>query len=324
MMTIEESKNLVQEGAGLHISGRFRDAEERYLRALELDGSSAVAHNNLAFLLMQERRFDEAEQHYRQAIELRPEYATAYTNLGQLCLLMERWQEAEVLLTRAVTLDTDEYHAHENLARLFLLQGRGEESVRHWHECLRLRPGVDHTLDLAHALIQQQRLDEALAELNRVMEMDDEIPRLYALLGIIHFARCDYGMAIRCFRQKLGLEPEDVETRHNLAMAFLRTGGNEEALTELRRILLLDPSHTEARNNLAVLELAAGQPVAALEQFSMTLEEEPANTKALYYSGVIRLQLGAIDEARKLLAQVVQAEENPYMQQASELLTSII
>ncbi len=323
MMIDTAMKTLLKEGAELHLAGNLPSAENLYRQALELDGSSAVAHNNLAFLLMQGQRFDEAEKEYLRAIELSPSYATAYTNLGQAYLLMQRWDEAEDFLTRATELEENEFHAHESLAKLLMLRGDSNRSEYHWKKTNRIKPMPENLLNLAHCLIQQRKLDEALDVLWQAAPEEDDNGRFHALLGIVYFARYDFGSAIKNFKRALGLEPENAEVRHNLAMAYLKTGQCEEAVTELRRTLLLAPDHTEARNNLAVLDLAAGETGLALEHFNITLEQEPTNIKALYYKGVLLLQKGDLEMARRILQKVIASKNDDYQQKATELLNSL-
>mgnify|MGYP002348251607 FL=1 len=119
------------------------------------------------------------------------------------------------------------------------------------------------------------------------------------------------------------MEPENAEVRHNLAMSFLKTGQNADALNEFRRILLLDPNHLEARNNLAVIELAANETDSALHHFNYTLEQEPGNAKALYYKSIIMFLKGDPDAARKSLAATVAANHPDYTPKAEEMLASM-
>jgi Flp pilus assembly protein TadD len=316
-------KKILNEGAELHMTGDLVGAEQLYRQALELDNSSAVAHNNLAFLLIQRENFDEAENEYLRAIELSPSYSTAYTNLGQAYLLMQRWDEAEKYLVKATELQQDEFHAHESLAKMYMLLDKMEQAEYHWQVANHLRPITENLLNQAHCLVQQHKLDTALNVLHELPQEMEDNTRFHGLLGIIFFARYDFGTAIKCFKRALGLEPEDVEIRHNLAMAYLKTDQNDKAVTELRRILLLSPDHTEARNNLAVIEFSAGKLETALESFRISLEQEPENAKALYYTSVLLIQRDDIETARHFLQRIVSTNNNDYREKAAELLNAL-
>lgn len=322
-MTTTEIKNLLRDGAELHLAGKMEEAEKKYREALEINESNAVAHNNLGFLFAQLERFDEAKQEYFRAIEINPEYSTAYTNLGLTYLMMQQWDETEYYLLKAVSFDKNDFHANESLAKLYMLKGDAANSEIFWKRCYNIKPKSSQLIDLAHVLITQQKLDEAMDVLKNALPDEEENPRLYAMLGIIYFAKYDFGSAITCFKRTLGMEPEDTEARHNLAMALLKTGQSIEAMNEFRRILLLNPDHAEARNNLAVIELAADDPDSALNHFNITLEQEPDNPKALYYKSIILFNQGDFVEAKKTLAATIATNHQDYKPKAEEILASM-
>ena len=322
-MTTTEIKTLLREGAELHLSGRVDEAEKKYREALSIDENNAVAHNNLGFLLAQTGRFDEGIQAYSRALEINPEYATAYTNLGLTYLMMQRWDEAEFYLLKAVSHDENDFNAIESLAKIYLLKGDATNSEIFWKRCYSLKPQSGQLIDLAHVLIAQQKLEEAMDVLKTALPDEEENPRLWAMYGIIYFMKYDFGSAISCFKRALGLEPENTDVRHNLAMALLKTGQNDEAPKEFRRILLLSPEHTEARNNLAVIEMAADETASALNHFNITLEQEPENAKALYYKSIILFNLGNTDEAKKTLAATIATNHQDYKTKAEEILATM-
>jgi Flp pilus assembly protein TadD len=322
-MISTEIKSLMREGADLHLAGNMEMAEERYREALLLDGNNAVAHNNLGFLLSQTRKFDEAEIEYFQALEINPEYATAHSNLGLLYLILQRWEEAEQQLLKAISFDQNDFQANENLAKIYMLKGDFPNSEIFWKKCYSIQPQSSQLIELSHVLITQKKLDEAMDILQNILSDEEDNPRLYSLLGIIYFAKYDFGSAIKCFKRTLGIEPENAEARHNLAMSLLKTGQNEEALNEFRRILLLDPDHTEARNNLAVIELAADQTDSALNHFTIILEKEPENAKALYYKSIILFNQGYTDEARKTLTAAIATNHPDYKKKAEEIIAAM-
>ncbi len=322
-MTKTEIKSLMREGAELHLAGKMEKAEAKYREALSLDGHNAVGHNNLAFLLSQNEKFDEAEKEYFKALEINPEYATAWSNLGLLYLMLQRWEDAEQQLLKAISFDQNDFQANENLAKIYMLKGDYGNSEIFWKKCYSIQPRTSQLIELSHVLISQGKLDEALEILESILADEEESPRIYAMLGIIYFARYDFGSAIKCFKRTLGIEPENTEARHNLAMSLLKTGQNEEALNEFRRILLLNPDHTEARNNLAVIELAADETDSALNHFNITLEKEPENAKALYYKSIILFNQGNTDEARKSLAATIATNHPDYKLKAEEILATM-
>lgn len=314
---------LLQQGAEAHLSGKLPEAEALYRKALEDEPDHAVLLNNLGFLLTQTGRFSEAEAAYRKALQADPDYATAWSNLGQCSLLMRRWQDAEGYLQRALQLDAQNLQALEGLAQLYTLGGDPERAESYWRTAYELRPSGSLLLSLAHNLLQQQKITEAEACLESAYTEEKDNPRLYALLGAVNFAKKDFGSATKYFRFSLGLEPDDTEVRHNLAMTYLQSGQGYEAIRELERIVSLAPDSAEYRNNLGVLLLSAGRWKESMAQFDASLARQPANEKALYYRSLGCIRQGHPDEARSCLNRILALGTSEYAQQAADMLQAL-
>jgi len=71
------------------------EAEQHYLKALELDPKEASAHGNYGNFLWEERhRGEEGEEHFRRALELEPEDAAVHLNRTELLVSLGRPGEA--------------------------------------------------------------------------------------------------------------------------------------------------------------------------------------------------------------------------------------
>jgi len=101
-------------------------AEAAYRKAIELDPTNAVAHNNLGILLMDVRKDHAgAEAAFRKAIELDPTDAVAHNNLGNLLKNVRKdYAGAEAAYRKAIELDPTDAAAHWNLSTL--LETRGD------------------------------------------------------------------------------------------------------------------------------------------------------------------------------------------------------
>ena len=74
---------------------KYKEAEEEYRKAIEINPEYAKTHNNLGVLLKNLERYEEAEKEYRKAIKINSGYAEAHGNLGILLVLLKRYNEAE-------------------------------------------------------------------------------------------------------------------------------------------------------------------------------------------------------------------------------------
>ena len=92
-------------------------------RAIALNGSAAVFHNNLSATLWRLGRFAEAAACCRRALQLKPDDAHTYNNLGMALRDQGRPDEAWDCFCRALELAPDFGKAHCNRATLSLLRG---------------------------------------------------------------------------------------------------------------------------------------------------------------------------------------------------------
>lgn len=322
-MIKQNLQTLISEGVELQLEGKFNEAESKYRKALKAEPANAVVHNNLGFSYTQRKMFKEAIEEYDKAISLDNNNYTAYKNLGITFMMMNRLEDAENVLSIACSLNENDENVYDNIAQLSFIKEDWNKAEIFWKRSYELLPGIEKLISIAQVLIKQNKLDEAINVLNMVFESDKENTPAYYLSGVINFMSGNFGAALKYFRIALGIEPENTETRHYLAMTMLKMGKNNEAAAELERIVMLKPGHTEALNNLAVMYLSEGKIQNALACLNKTLGVDKLNAKALYYKGAILVQSKDKSEGIACLKNVVKMGETEYLLKSNEILTAI-
>ena len=67
-----------------YVLNNYPAAEQDFVRALEINPTNPVAHNNYGNLLFNTRRYDLALQHFEQAVKYNPRYSHAWNNLASV------------------------------------------------------------------------------------------------------------------------------------------------------------------------------------------------------------------------------------------------
>ena len=89
--------------------GRRADAMRLFLRAIELDTTNGLAHQNIGTLHLQADDLKSAEASLRQALAIDPTLAGAYTSLGVVLAQTGRAADAIDAWKRAVGLDPTDF-----------------------------------------------------------------------------------------------------------------------------------------------------------------------------------------------------------------------
>jgi len=136
---------------------------------------------------------------YRQALEVAPDHPSVLTDLGRLALGMGEATTAEALFSRVYEVDPTNLEA---------------------------------AYDLAQALRDQARYDEALEVLDGVLEVSRNEPTLWNTLGTITNAMGLSQLALAHFKQALELAPQFAAARYNRSGVLMDLGQTQAALED--------------------------------------------------------------------------------------------
>ncbi|CAH2095024.1 unnamed protein product [Euphydryas editha] len=110
-----EAEKLKNEGNELMKSERYREALEKYSRAIELDPQNSVFFCNRAAAHFKLGEHESAVADCMAALALQPNYGKAHGRLGIALTALNRHEEARAAFARAVQLEPDNESYKQNL-----------------------------------------------------------------------------------------------------------------------------------------------------------------------------------------------------------------
>lgn len=128
----------------------WRDSASFWARVVEVSPEQPMPRNSLAYAVARKNPA-RAEAEYRKAIALDASYELPHNNLGLLLAAEGHAAEAESELRAAIALKPDYWEAHANLGLLFAREKKLRESAEELEEAARINPeaeGVRKTLAL--------------------------------------------------------------------------------------------------------------------------------------------------------------------------------
>jgi tetratricopeptide (TPR) repeat protein len=136
----EGARNALHQGREAMERGRYREANRRFARALEIYPKYALALELRGILNMGEGRLDEACSDLQQAIEYDPNLGGAYLALGAAYNRLLRFSQAVAPLTRAAMMLPDFWMVHYEIALAFLGSGKYEAALEAISQAIEKNP----------------------------------------------------------------------------------------------------------------------------------------------------------------------------------------
>jgi arylsulfatase A-like enzyme/Flp pilus assembly protein TadD len=130
-------------------AGRRADAERMFRRAMDLDATNGLAHQNLGTLHLLANDVASAESSLRAAIAIDPTLAEAHTTLGVVLAQTNRRAEAVDAWKRAVELEPTEFKAMYNVTVELARQGRTAEASQYGQRFIATAPPSLFAADIA-------------------------------------------------------------------------------------------------------------------------------------------------------------------------------
>ncbi len=137
---IKTATNLNSRAQMLHSQGRYAEAIDAYLEALEQFPDYAVAHYNLGLSYQSSKMFREAISSFTRAIEMKPDFAAAYTGRGDSHLALEEREEAIEDYSMALELYPDYAVAYFKRSSVFDTMERSEDALADLRSYLTYKP----------------------------------------------------------------------------------------------------------------------------------------------------------------------------------------
>jgi len=289
---------LVCLGSTLLHADRPADALVSLERAHAIDAGSIDPVVHLIEAYSRVGRHDDAETMFYLALHCEGDHAPAYANLAEGLLDRGLTLRALECWRQAAALDPSLPRVHARLALAHERLGHSEQARALYLRELRDNPGdVDTLLDLAHLLIEINRLAEAAEKLSRILEIAPETPEAHFYLGEIALGRHKSAIAAEHFARALELDDRCASARVRLASIDLSRGAIADARRRLRRELRdhrAEPSLRTADElaDLGSLLIDARLPSEAAAMLRDSLQRSTNEAMPWHHLGVALFQLG--------------------------------
>jgi tetratricopeptide (TPR) repeat protein len=262
-------------------------------------------------------RFDEAERVLQRLHESKPEDRNVARGLF---LVAERTGDANDIQEYSEQLVSIQDTVQNRLdqIRAYLKIGLTRQAEHKLQSFKEKYPDESEVLLLEGWLAMRQgQLQKSLRLTNQNLETDQENAAAWRLRGQIYLLMAEYDQAIINLKRSKSLS-DAAETRMTLAKAYLQSGREQEAITELKSTVGNPGAPMQARVLLERVYSTLGRKSALKEFYDQTLEQFPDSAFWLNRAASFAISERHFDAAEQLYKKAYTLKREQYAKQGSK------
>ncbi|MBI4785495.1 MAG: tetratricopeptide repeat protein [Chloroflexi bacterium] len=144
---------------------------------------------------------------------------------------------------------------------------------------------------------KEGKLDQAIAEFKKAIELDPTNPSYHRNLGSAYYAQGKFNDAVAAFEQAIKLNPRYGEAYGDLTAAYVGLGKFTQAVESGKKAIELAPKYPNAYNNLGQAYYGQGKLDEALAQFLNGAKVDATDANLHKNLGIVYRELGKYTQA---------------------------
>jgi tetratricopeptide (TPR) repeat protein len=288
-------------GAEEYRLGQWEKAVSAFEGVLQSRPQHFWANYYLALCELRGRRADLAAARLTTCLGWRRDLPWLYLLRGSAWGEMSQYDRAEQDFDSALKGSLPEaarYGLYINRGALSVRRGRTADAIEDLRRATALRPEqYQGYVNLAQALLQEKKLDEAVAEMGRAIEREPHLASLYATRGRIHVLRGDDAAALADLATALNVEPgrpaaASANDHLERGRILHRRKDYKRAVKEYDDAVALRPELVKAHRLRAEALLELDAPREALSSLDACLKHGPPDADVFRARAAVRTRLG--------------------------------
>ncbi len=309
------------------LAGDVKRAEGSLKEALAFQPQDAAIHHRLGVILRRQRRPTEALAHFEHAIERNPLSHDSLEQMAAILISERRLPQARDLVGRHIAAYPEDPKLHNLLGRVLMQDHRYfVQAEAAFKKAMALDKALLVTyVNLGELYARQGRIEQAIRELQRVLQESPRQPAVLMLLGMLYEQQKDVPRAMEKYEEALQISPDFAPAANNLAWLLLEHAGDKErALTYAEtawKALPTDPYIADTLGWVYFNRQMYAKAVSLLKEAVETLPEHPT---VLFHYGMAQYWNDNNAEAKKSLTKFLAlSPDNPDASKAKKVLAAL-
>jgi len=293
-------------------AGNLKRAEELVKKTLSLQPHDAVLHQRLGVILRAQRRPDEALAHLEEALKGDPTSLESLEQIAAILISQKRIAQAQERVVRQIALYPKSANLQNLLGRVLMEAQHWPQSEVAFKKAITLDKELLSTyVNLGELYARQGKIEQAVNELEGVLKRSPRQPSVLMLLGMLHEQQKDFSRAMARYEEALQINANFAPAANNLAWLLLEhVGDKERALSYAERAWKVSPSDPNFTDTLGWIYFKKQMYPKAVGLLKEAVDRLPEHPTILYHYGMAQYWNDNNDEAKKSLTKFLTLSPN--------------
>jgi len=197
---------------------------------------------------------------------------------------IQDWRSPLILYEKALVHAPDSGRLWNNVGSIYASNGDVDKAFRILNKAAQVEPAYSLTwYNLAK--LKSERLDRqyaALDDIEKALELERDNPEYYLMMGNILLALRNFSASITAYDEALELAPYYFVARNNRGLANLRSGRVNDSIADFKAALYMRSNYPDAQANLGTAYLLGGDVDNAVRVLEQVVQEFPYRAVAHY------------------------------------------
>jgi len=196
-------------------------------------------------------KLEEALKSFDEASQLAPQAPDPFQNRGEIFREQGDFEKAVEQFTKVLELQPGSLLPLIHRAEAYLFSGKLEEALADVDQVLDKQPEPAARRIRAEVLAQQNRLDDAIREIQQLTESLPNLAELRMQIGLYYLLNKQPAKAIEAYGEALAIDENNFLALRSRGDAYLNMGKHVEAIKDFEAALKLEPEDPSLLNNFA-------------------------------------------------------------------------
>jgi tetratricopeptide (TPR) repeat protein len=278
--------------------GQSEKADSYLARAAELKSGDLDSRLELARRFIKKGDLSKAEKYISDILKKSPKSLEALVLMAQVMEKKGSKKDLKRTFEKILSIKPDYHTVLYNLGVMEYEAGNFNQSRDLLVKYIRLKPKDADPHEILLDIYQKHKKSKkAFDEARALVELAPKKVSVYRFIFDYLMSRADYKQTISFMLKGVKANPEQINLRESLAIAYLKAGKDTLAASQIEKILKVKPGQVNLLLDLAKLKERRGDFAGALEVCKRILDIEPENEEAENF--YLRLRLKAVHQKEK-------------------------